>query len=64
MDVAGSIPARPTKREIVVCNILDKWKCEYCPLKDTEKMKVIQCDQYDPVKKDCAMPIRVEVTGE
>ena len=48
----------------MVCDIMDKWKCEVCPLKDSETMYVIQCNQYDPVKKDCAMPILVKMIRE
>ena len=44
----------------MVCDILNKWKCKECPLKDDDAIKVVKCENLNQEDLDCSMPIQVE----
>ena len=48
----------------MTCEILDKWHCNLCLLKDDPEKKVITCHNYDQESTGCGMPILVTFVKE
>ena len=48
----------------MACLFLDKWKCDYCSLRDCVKITVVKCVESDGTEKDCGMPIQIRFNGK
>lgn len=46
------------------CDIVNKWQCTFCPLKNSDDMEVIKCVSYDSDDVDYCMPIQVTINNK